>query len=65
MYSLPEPVCDQRGAALGYLAQDPADRLADEELLLAEHRVRVARESLEVSVPGPERAQQGKQRRAP
>src|SRR6266702_4143318 len=37
----PEQATAQAGASLGYLTQHPADRLADEELLLAEHRVGV------------------------
>ena len=44
------PVRDQVGALPGRVAQHPADRLADEELLLAEHRVGVAGEAVEVAV---------------
>jgi hypothetical protein len=52
----------QGRAALGDLAEDPADRLADEELPLAEHRRREAREAREVAAARPERGQEGEQR---
>ena len=50
--------------ALADLAQHPADRLADEELLLVEHRVGVAQEPIERR-PVAQRPQPGEQGRAP
>jgi hypothetical protein len=60
-----KPVRDQVRVFLGRLPQHPADRLADEELALAEHGVRVAGESRPVGhVAAAQRHEQGQQGRA-
>ena len=57
-----EPLRHERGAPPARIAQDPADGLADEELLLLQHAVRVPAEPVEVAVPAAQRAEQGKHR---
>src|SRR5580704_16672043 len=59
-----EPLGHERGAPPGRIAQDAADLLADEELLLLQHAVRIPAEPGEVTVPAAERAEQGEQRGA-
>lgn len=50
------------GFPLGDLPKDPADRLADEELLLRQHRGGVPLEAVEVGLAGADARQQGKER---
>jgi hypothetical protein len=60
-----EPRGDHLGPALGRVAQDPADGLADEELLLLQHLVGVPGEPLEVAPAAAQRPQQRQHRRPP
>jgi hypothetical protein len=56
------PRGDVRRVLAAQVAQDPADCLADEELLLPQHRCRVAIEALPVRLPGPDPREQCEQR---
>src|SRR5580658_5687614 len=54
---LAKEIAHEGGALLGDLSQHPANRLADEELLLVEHRRRDLREEREVATAAPQRAE--------
>src|ERR1035441_5470768 len=60
VYPRRQPLRDQLRAAAGRIAQDPADRLADEELLLVQHLVGVPGEPREVTFAAAQRPQQGR-----
>src|SRR5215813_7228446 len=64
MHPRSEPRRHQIRPALSDLAQHPADRLADEELLLVQHRVGVAAEPLEVATARSQRPEQRKNGRS-
>lgn len=59
-----DPVEDEVGAFARGISQHPADGLADEELLLLEHRIGEAREPVEVPASLPQRNQVRQQCRA-
>ena len=58
-------IVHEAGPLLRGLAEHPADRLADEELLFLEHCVCVLREPVEVTFSAAQTAEQGEEGRAP